>query len=144
MDNNLQFQSKQPDIVTQVLSSEINVNSVDEVVIKQFREDVQKWIDMDNDLKRLQIAIKLRKQKHDELTQKIQLFMEKNNLEDLETKDGVIRYKKTVVQSPLSQKTIKIKLNELLVNNTELLNTVNNIFLDKTKVEKCKLKRIQS
>ena len=62
--------------------------------------------------------------------------MGKFNIEDLNTKDGIIRYRKTFVKEPLSQKTIKTKLEELFKDDVENFEKISKIFTDREKVEK--------
>jgi hypothetical protein len=68
--------------------------------------------------------------------------MDRFNIEDLNTKEGVIRYRKSYVKGPLSQKIIKNKLEELFKNDQDTFEKVQKIFTERGKVEKTTLKRI--
>jgi hypothetical protein len=69
--------------------------------------------------------------------------MSKFNIEDLNTKDGIIRYRKTFVKEPLSQKTIKNKLEELFKDDQENFEKIEKIFTDREKIEKMSLRRLK-
>ena len=69
--------------------------------------------------------------------------MGKFNIEDLNTKDGIIRYRKTFVKEPLSQKTIKTKLEELFKDDVENFEKIAKIFTDREKIEKTSLRRLK-
>ena len=69
--------------------------------------------------------------------------MVKFNIEDLNTKEGIIRYKKTFIKEPLTQKMIQSKLNELFSGNESDLVKINNIFTNRNKIEKTSLRRLK-
>ena len=69
--------------------------------------------------------------------------MARFNIEDLNTKEGIIRYKKTFVKEPLTQKMIKEKLNELFKDSDTHLEKINEIFTNRNKVEKTSLRRLK-
>ena len=77
------------------------------------------------------------------MNEKILDFMARYNIEDLNTKEGIIRYKKTYVKEPLTQKLIKEKLNELFKDSDSNLEKINEIFNNRGKVEKTSLRRLK-
>jgi hypothetical protein len=77
------------------------------------------------------------------MNEKILDFMARYNIEDLNTKEGIIRYKKTYVKEPLTQKLIKEKLNELFKDSDTNLEKINEIFNNRGKVEKTSLRRLR-
>ena len=139
----------QHDIVDNIMNNDIAVDetqmteSMNELMLEEFKKNVQTWMNYDNQMKRLAAASKLLKTKKEEINEKILDFMARYNIEDLNTKEGVIRYKKTFVKEPLTQKMIKDKLNELFKNNENDLNRVNEIFNNRQKVEKTSLRRLK-
>ena len=139
----------QHDIVDNIMNNDIAVDetqmteSMNELMLEEFKKNVQTWMNYDNQMKRLAAASKLLKTKKKEINEKILDFMARYNIEDLNTKEGVIRYKKTFVKEPLTQKMIKDKLNELFKNNENDLNRVNEIFNNREKVEKTSLRRLK-
>ena len=139
----------QHDMVDNIMNNDIAVDetqmteSMNELMLEEFKKNVQTWMNYDNQMKRLAAASKLLKTKKKEINEKILDFMARYNIEDLNTKEGIIRYKKTFVKEPLTQKMIKDKLNELFKNNENDLNRVNEIFNNRQKVEKTSLRRLK-
>ena len=117
--------------------------SMNELMLEEFKKNVQNWMTYDNQMKRLAAASKQLKQKKNELNEKILDFMSKYNIEDLNTKEGVIRYKKTFIKQPLTQKLIKERLNDMFKDNETDLERINEIFNNREKVEKTSLRRLK-
>lgn len=115
---------------------------IDAKLLEEFKIDVKNWLQLDDGVKQLQREIKEQKKVHKELGDKISNFMANNNVEDLNTKNGVIRYTKTLVKTPLSQKAIKEKLTEAFQGNDSLNNILTEVFDNREKLEKFTLKRI--
>lgn len=117
--------------------------SINEALLQEFKDNVKRWLELDNQLKRLAAASKERRKKKNEINNKILEFMSKFNIEDLNTKEGIIRYKKSYVKEPLSQKTIKTKLEELFKDQPDIFERIDKIFTDRGKVEKLSLRRLK-
>ena len=100
----------QRDLAESIMNNDIALDetrmteSMNELMLEEFKKNVQNWMTYDNQMKRLAAASKQLKQKKNELNEKILDFMSKYNIEDLNTKEGVIRYKKTFIKQPLTQK----------------------------------------
>ena len=145
LDNN---NNNNENVVSNIIDNEIAVDSTDmtesmnEVLLDEFKQNVQDWMNIDNQMKRLEVALKERRKKKKDLNLKILEFMSKFNIEDLNTKEGIIRYKKTYVKEPLSQKIIKEKLLDIFKNDKENTERVENIFTNREKIEKTSLRRI--
>ena len=139
----------QHDIVDNIMNNDIAVDetqmteSMNELMLEEFKKNVQTWMNYDNQMKRLAAASKLLKTKKKEINEKILDFMARYNIEDLNTKEGIIRYKKTYVKEPLTQKLIKEKLNELFKDSDTNLEKINEIFNNRGKVEKTSLRRLR-
>jgi len=123
-------------------TSQAMTESMNEALLEEFKSHVKDWLELDNQLKRLAAACKERRKKKEDINLKILEFMGRFNIEDLNTKEGVIRYKKSYVKGPLSQKIIKNKLEELFKNDQDTFEKVQKIFTERGKVEKTTLKRI--
>lgn len=117
--------------------------SINEALLQEFKDNVKRWLELDNQLKRLAAAAKERRNKKNEINKQILEFMSKFNIEDLNTKEGIIRYKKSYVKEPLSQKTIKSKLEELFKDQPDIVERIDKIFTDRGKVEKLSLRRLK-
>ena len=124
-------------------TSQEMTESIEEEFLNEFKENVKQWLELDQQIKRLTTATKERRKKKNEINLKIVDFMHKYNIEDLNTKDGIIRYKTTYVKEPLSQKTIKIKLIDMFKNDKSKMEEIENIFTNRAKVEKISLKRLK-
>jgi hypothetical protein len=118
------------------------MDGVDHVLLEEFKNQVKMWWELDTAVKRLQAAIKERKKMQLHLNDKILNFMKQYNIEDLNTKDGVLRYKTSFVKTPLSQKTIKTKLCEFFERDEHAKEIVRKIFEEREKVQKVSLRRI--
>lgn len=88
----------------------INVPTQQE--LEDFKNHVRVWMEIDNSIRKMQSAIKERNQAKAILSQKVLTFMARFNIEDLNTKEGVLRYRVTHVKAPISQTIIKNKLLE--------------------------------
>jgi len=84
----------------------------DNAVLEEFKQQVRMWIEIDNQVQKLQTAMRERKQMKKQLTEKILKFMGRYNIEDLNTKDGKLRYRTTNVKPTVSKAEIKKRLVE--------------------------------
>ena len=124
-------------------TSQAMTESMNEALLEEFKSHVKDWLELDNQLKRLAAAAKERRKKKNDINLKILEFMGRFNIEDLNTKEGIIRYRKTYVKEPLSQKTIKTKLEELFKNDKDTFEKVQKIFTEREKIEKTSLRRLK-
>jgi hypothetical protein len=137
------------DVVNSIIESEVDspqestqlINDMSADELRIFKEKVKNWIELDMVIKRLQMAIKERKKLKDSLNSDILRFMIKYSIEDLNTKTGTIKYKKTKTKVPLSQKKIKDKLFEVFQNNEKIIKKIDEIFNDREIKEKDSLKK---
>jgi hypothetical protein len=138
------------DIVNSIIESEVDtpqestqlINDVTSQELQEFKDKVKSWIELDMVLKRLQMAIKERKKLKDSLNSDIMVFMVKYNIEELNTKTGTIKYKKTKTKSPLSQKKIKEQLYETFQTNEKIIKKLDDIFNNRELKESSSLKKI--
>mgnify|MGYP001258680633 FL=1 len=147
--NHLNNNIQQSDLAEDILNNDVAIDetqmteSMNEIMLEEFKKNVQNWMTFDNQMKRLAAASKQLKIKKKELNEKILDFMARYNIEDLNTKEGIIRYKKTFVKEPLTQKLIKEKLKDIFKDNETDLEKVNEIFNNRGKVEKTSLRRLK-
>lgn len=78
--------------------------------LEDFKADVRTWIELDDSIKTLQSAIRERRQEKGQITKRVMEFMDRHDIEDLNTKSGRIRYKTNVVRTPISQSMIKERI----------------------------------
>lgn len=116
----------------------------DNISIEDFTTLVQKWIELDNWLKKSQEIMKEKRKQKDKLKQVITHYMSKYNIEDLNTSEGKIRCKVQYVKSGVNQKVVKNKIVEFMRENEEQCNAlITKIFNEREKVEKMSLRRIK-
>jgi hypothetical protein len=116
----------------------------DNISIEDFTTLVQKWIEIDNWLKKSQEIMKEKRKQKDKLKQVITHYMSKYNIEDLNTSEGKIRCKVQYVKSGVNQKVVKNKIVEFMQDNEEQCNAlITKIFNEREKVEKMSLRRIK-
>lgn len=111
--------------------------------LDEFRKYVKTYLDVDNDIKKLKGAMKERNNVKKEISNFIINFMIKFNIEDLNTKQGTIRYNVKKVKAPLSQKQIKEKLEELHSPTISCEELTKEIFENRGTVEKHSLTRLK-
>tara|TARA_B100000401_G_C52705068_1_gene671021 strand:+ start:193 stop:675 length:483 start_codon:yes stop_codon:yes gene_type:complete len=147
--NHLNDNIPQSNLVENIMNNDVAIDetqmteSMNELMLEEFKKNVQSWMLIDNQMKRLAAASKQLKVKKKDMNEKILDFMARYNIEDLNTKEGIIRYKKTYVKEPLTQKLIKEKLNELFKDSDSNLEKINEIFNNRGKVEKTSLRRLK-
>ena len=108
-----------------------------------FKEEVKKWITLDDDIRVLQKALNERKKLKNEITPRILEFMGKYEIENLNTQDGGrLEYSKTSVTKPLSKDYLKHKLSEFLRSMDKAEKCTNFIMNGREKVDKVVLKRV--
>ena len=121
--------------------------STSDASLEEFKNKVKIWIRLDNEIKQLTSKIKVldnekkaRKKHMDSLTPSIINFMSSEGVDEINSRDGKLLSKKSVVKSPLSQKLIREQLyNSLNEDNHEILD---GIFKNREKVEKVTLRRV--
>lgn len=140
---NIQVHRKQPDMSI----SQAGGNSDDD--FERFKAIVKYYTKTDNEIKDIKAKIKLlnaEKNKRQEIIQSITPtitdFMSKNEIDELNSKEGVIKYRKSMVKSPLTQKMIKDQLYEVFGGAENIKVSLDKIFIQRKKIEKESLKRI--
>ncbi len=91
------------------MSSTENTTISEDQLLK-FKESVNEWLACDDDVRKLQIAIKERKKTKVQLTPVILGFMEKHKIDDLNTGDGKLKFAKSETKTPLNKNSIRAAL----------------------------------
>lgn len=114
--------------------------------LDDFKNKVKIWMKLDNEVKELSSKIKMldverkqRKKYLSTLTPYILSYMNSNEIEELNSRDGRLQYKTSVVKPPLSQKNLKTILYDRFNDNHEELDK---IFKEREKVTKVSLRRL--
>jgi len=107
-----------------------------------FKEDVKLWLKLDDDIKTLNDAIKDRKNKKNEITPKLLDFMDKHNINDLNTNDGHLKFQKSLRSKPLSKKYLLDRLGYYFKSDIKGEKVVSFIYNNREKTEISNLKRV--
>lgn len=112
--------------------------------LEEFKNFVKTWIEVDNSIKKLQQAVRERNAIKKQITEKITSFMGKFNIEDLNTKEGKLRYRVTQVKVTPRPTTIKTKLLEYFSPDTSAEELTRKVFESDQIVEKHSLRRFKA
>jgi len=96
----------------------------DEEALETFKQQVSEWIKLDEQVQKLNIAIRERKIHQKALYIKIQEFMIKYGYNNLNTAQGIIKSNVRTVKIPLKLKNIRSELEKLgdtMVNVSEII-----------------------
>lgn len=114
--------------------------------LDDFKNKVKIWMRLDNEIKEftkeikmLNVEIKQRKRYLSSLTPLILSYMNCNEIEELNSKDGRLQCRTSLIKPPLSQKDLKFKLYDRFPNNQ---NDLDKIFNERDRVEKVSLRRL--
>lgn len=129
-----------PSSSTALQSVEVPSNQV----LDEFKVQVRTWLDLDSTIKKLQGALRERRALKKELTEKILAFMARYNIEDLNTKEGKLRYKLVQVKPAITPKTIRERLLEQFSTVKSSEELVKKVFeqVPEQKFERASLRRI--
>jgi hypothetical protein len=117
----------------------------DDALLQDFKTDVRTWLELDSTIKRLQSALKDRREAKRQLTERILQFMAEHNIEDLNTKDGRLRYKVTYVRAPLTHVAIRDKLFAYFESNQNAAESlVSVLFGQRERKERSCLRRLRN
>ena len=110
--------------------------------LETFKVHVSEWSKLDEQIKKLSVAIRERRVHQRALSSQIQEFMGKFKYDDLQTRSGRIRHNVRTVPVPLKLSEVRAKILELGGDAAEEI--VTKIFEDpeRPKVEKRSLRRI--
>ena len=82
----------------------------------EFKRKVKRWISLDDEIRTLRDAVKVRNNEKKELAPFIIDFMKRNEVSDLNTRNGKLRTRTSMYKKPLNQKSIQNKLVEFFNN----------------------------
>lgn len=123
------------------------VDVPDNIALEEFKHQVKMWMELDNQLKQQMQFIKEKKLVQKTLTQKILGFMAKYNIEDLNTREGKLRYKVTQNKPTVKKQDAKTKLYNFFEHDKELAEkVVKSVFEPEdhaNKIERVSLRRLK-
>lgn len=115
----------------------------DNDVLEEFKSQVRMYNEIDNQIMKLQAAMRERKALKKQLTEKILKFMGRYNIEDLNTKDGKLRYRTSTVKVGVSKADIKQRLIENYGKVQNIEELTNLIFASQETTQKVTLRRLR-
>lgn len=108
----------------------------------ELKQLVEKWSDVDSNIKRMSRNMSSWKKTKRELEEKIIKFMKDNDFEKLNTKQALIECKTQVQKKKLPKSVVKEKLSELVIDSDIRNQIMDIVFKSEDAQEKTKLKRI--
>jgi hypothetical protein len=113
--------------------------------LDEFKSQVRMWMDLDNEVKQLTQFVKEKKVLQKKLSESILHFMSQYNIEDLNTRDGKLRYKVSQVKPPVKKAVVKERLLEYFDDKTKGEQVAKQIFDNEgvEKVQKVSLRRLK-
>lgn len=112
-------------------------------VLEEFKTRVRNWMAADNAIKKLTQMKKEQMALKKELTKQVLEFMAKYNIEDLNTKDGKLRYKITAGKAPVTRATIRQRMAEMYGKAATVEEMIDYVFSTDEKIERVTLKRLK-
>jgi hypothetical protein len=115
--------------------------------IEEFKEKVKNWIKLDLEVKSINAKIKMldierknRKKFMEALSESILKFMTQNEIDELNSKEGIVRFKKSSVKKPYSQKELINRLKSEFESVTDAEQKIRDIFYkNRERLERTKL-----
>ena len=120
--------------------NETGLVAAEAISLEDFKNFVKKWLEIDSYIKKAQDIVKEKKKQRNKLAEVITKFMNKYNIEDLNTKEGRIRCKTTYVKTPMSQKEMKEKITTLVPEKKAIFEQLCD---DRPKTQKVGLRRLK-
>ena len=94
-------------------------------------ETIKKWIKIDNEIKQLQSEQSKRKKMKKELNETLIHIMKKNDIDNIDTKDGTsIMYSEKTIKKPITKKILSNILAKFYNGDLEKVDELNNFILD--------------
>lgn len=109
----------------------------------EFKKNVKEWITLDDDILTLQNAIKERRVKKNELTPKIIDYMDRFEINDLNTNSGKLKFTKSLQTKPLNKQFLINKLGDFFKDFAKGEKVASFILENRDKAEVMKLRRVQ-
>lgn len=108
-----------------------------------FKKKVKVWLTIDDDIITLQNAVKERKKQKDKLTPEILNFMDRFEINDLNTNDGKLKFTKSMYTKPLNKQFLISRLGDFFKDFSKGEKVAGFILDNRDKEEKIKLRRVK-
>lgn len=131
-------------LLNKYLEHQQNPDKLEDISLAEFKNILKKWLEYDNFIKNAKMVIKEKTFAQNKLTTIITSYMAKYDIEDINTSEGKIKFKKSVVKSSVSQKKIKETINEYFKDNEPVRNNIlTKIYENRSSIEKVSLRRLK-
>lgn len=119
-------------------------DQIDEYETDKFKGLVKKWITHDNNIRKLQAAMREQRKILKELTPQVLTFMQNNEIDGLYDNEGgsTLQFKVTKRKETLSQKTIKEKLTAYLKSEDKAVEATDFILSNRAVTDVVNLRRV--
>jgi len=105
-------------------------------------DNVKEWINIDNEIRQLQSAIKERRKQKKELTTNLVDTMKQNEIDVFNIPDGELIYTKSKTKTPLSKKHLLLSLSQYFKEDKNMVEQLGKYILDSRQTkEKENIKR---
>lgn len=126
------------------LEQQKSPQNLEDISLAEFKSILKKWLEFDNFIKKAKIAIKEKSVAQKKLAEIITSYMDKYDIEDINTSEGKIKFKKSVGKTPVSQKKIKETINEYFKDNEPIRTGIlTKIYENRSPVERMSLRRLK-
>ena len=124
-----------------------NMNTFEEIPnaeIQFFKEKVQRWLHVDNQITHLEAQIRdLKKVRNKELEPEITSFMTKNNVSDLNTENGKLKCQERKTKKGLNKNNIRENLSKYLTEEDKLDECMNELWTNRPITISYKLQKVK-
>ena len=122
------------------IEGSINLSKDD---VTNFKIQAKKYFDIDDQIKLLQKNLNEKKKLRKQYSNEIILFMEKFNIDNLNTNNGKLKYYTSLEKKKLNKENLKLKLNEFFKNSDKALDCFKYLN-NREKIERKRLKRFKN
>jgi len=141
-ENENEIESEEEEDEEDETNNEDIFNSNNEEFI-EFKKNVTEWLTLDDDINTLQNAIKERRTKKNEMTPKIMDFMNRYEINDLNTHNGKLKFTKTLQTKPLNKQFLVSRLGDFFKDFTKGEKAATFILENRDKQERFNLRRVK-
>lgn len=121
-----------------------NNESTEDLSMADFKAHIKRWFELDNYLKKAKEVLKDKRAEKIKLSEIIMKFMNKHNIEDLNTKEGRIRCKNTYVKAPVNKQLVQQRIADFFVHDeVKQKEILDKIYEEREAVEKTTLRRLR-
>jgi hypothetical protein len=119
----------------------MDLNTMNDQTKEEFTNNVKDYLDLDQEISKLNAALKERKLKQKTLSEMIIRNMETNEMHNINIKNGVLVYKNEEKYKGLNKKNLMTGLSIYFNNDERQVNTATKVVLDnREKMRQIKLK----